>query len=384
MSGWVVRPYVDADWEGYAAVRSAVYRGGKPIAPGEKLYPDNSSSYVIEESGRIVGQAIALHMTCSIPGHNDLACAGVASVGVLPEARRGGVGIALMRGILAPLREKGFTIASLYPYREAFYRKAGYATCGWRILLKAPPNVIPHLDDTLPMREVSCDDFEVLRTCEDAFCRRYAGYNRRNATQWKRAFRGTAPKIYAVGDPIEGYFVVELVEGFWETQDVQDFVWRTGRGYRSLLAGLRALTMNQDFAEWYEPPDSPFVHTYLDRGATGTLARPIMYRVLDVPAALRHLTGMGEGEFSLRVHDRELPSNDGPWTVRFGHEGTQVQRALISDLEVSIQGLTQLVLGQPSFLTLAAAGIVQVGDERGAEAAARFFLPRTVYCLDEF
>lgn len=66
MPAFSVRPYEPSDWAGYAAVRSAVYRGGKVIEPGENLIPEDSLAFVVEADGRIVGSAVALDMTATL------------------------------------------------------------------------------------------------------------------------------------------------------------------------------------------------------------------------------------------------------------------------------------------------------------------------------
>ncbi len=87
--------------------------------------------------------------------------------------------------------------------------------------------------------------------------------------------------IYVCGDPVEAYVVVRLKGDFWVEQDVKEFLWRTDRGYRTMLAFFRSLAMNKSVVTWTEPGASPYIERYYERGANVELLGPVMYRLLD-------------------------------------------------------------------------------------------------------
>ncbi len=382
MPSFSVRPYVDADWAGYASVRSAVYRGGKVIEPGENLIPDDSLAFVVEADGRIVGSAVALDMTSTCHG-DDLRCAGIASVGVLPEARRYGAGQALMCGMTPLLREAGFDVASLYAYSEAFYRKQGYEVAAARLEIKAPTKLIPHYDGPLETREIGADEWHQLVPCYDAFASRYSGVNRRKESQWRRSFRGKPAKIYVAGDPVEAYIVLELTEGFFNGQFIPQFAWSSWEGYRAMLGLIRALAINQDFAEWYEPTDTPFGHRLMQHGVGFTWTKQLMFRTLNVPATLRKLRAQHDTTFTLSIDDPDSPENRGPWHVSAAPSGTTVERTDTADLSIGPGALAQAALGSLSANQLAAQGAL-VGPAEAIAAAQRLFVQRPTLCLDDF
>lgn len=382
MPSFSVRPYEPSDWAGYAAVRSAVYRGGKVIEPGENLIPEDSLAFVVEADGRIVGSAVALDMTATCVG-DDLRCAGIASVGVLPEARRYGAGQALMCGMTPLLREAGFDVASLYAYSEAFYRKQGYEVAAGRLEIKAPTRLIPHYDGPLETREITADEWQRLVPCYDAMASRYSGMNRRKESQWRRSFRGKPAKIYVAGDPVEAYIVVALTEGFFMGQFVQQFAWSTWEGYRAMLGLIRALAINQDHAEWYEPTDTPFGHRLMQHGVNFAWTKQLMFRVLDVAASLGKLRAQTPTEFTLWVADPDAPENAGPWRVVADPSGTTVERTGNADLAIGPGALAQVVLGSLSASQLADQGAL-AGPTHAIQAAGRLFAARPTLCLDDF
>ncbi|MCW5940967.1 MAG: GNAT family N-acetyltransferase [Fimbriimonadaceae bacterium] len=383
MNGFRVRPYEERDWEAYAAVRSATYRGGKPVEPGAKLTPDDSVGYVVEREGRVVGSGISIEMTASLAGGGDLRNAGIGSVAVLPEERRAGAGLALMRDWMPLLREAGFEFTSLYAFRESFYRKAGYETCGGRTLVTVPGHLLPHYAGELQSRDLPLAEWRALEPCYEAFRSRYSGMNKRLESQWRRSFRGDPPKVYAIGEPVEAFLVLSLQDTFWGEQFVSDFVWSTPEGYRAGLGLMRALTINQERAAWYEPPDLPFLMRHLDHGPRFELTKWIMFRCLNVPASLEKMRPDRSGHFTLRVRDAEVPANVGPWRVEFNEGGVRVEPCSGHEVEIDIRALTQAILGALSAEELAAQGHVSA-DPDALARLGRLFTRRPVYCMDDF
>ncbi len=64
--------------------------------------------------------------------------AGVAGVKVAPEARRRGIGRALMRALLDTLAERGYPLSALYPATARLYRSLGWEIAGGYYLAEIP------------------------------------------------------------------------------------------------------------------------------------------------------------------------------------------------------------------------------------------------------
>ncbi len=384
MGNLVVREIEPKDDPGFRHVRAMVYRHGNAVPPTDLILPSDCIGYVGELEGEIVAAATAIQMTATKDGAN-LRCAGIAAVGVLPERRRGGVGGALMSKLTPLLRERGFPMASLYPFRSGFYRKYGYAHCGSRFEITCPTDRLPRIEPELDAVLLPLEDRAKLVGCYEAFASRYAGMNIRTPDQWDRIIGLETPhQIYVAGDPIEAYAILRLNSDFWVNQPVREFVWTTGRGYRSLLSLFRALGMNKNAVEWREPGDSPYFQFHAEQGSDIKVDRGIMYRIVDVAAALSQMRREGSGEFCLSVIDRDDPENDGVWNVCFGANGSSVERGGDPDLEMDIGTLTQAFLGNPSLRGILAQGQAKVLRQSGSAEALRFFLPANVHCLDFF
>lgn len=277
----MVRPYELEDREGFGHVRSRVYRGGEPVRPEEPILRNDCTGFVVETNGEIVGAATVLEMTCTRSGQLHR-CAGIAAVAVLPEWRGSGAGSALMRGMIPQLRESGYVVSSLHPFRDTWYRRFGYVGIGARLEIRCPADRLPALLPDLPIREIPVSELVRLDPVCQAFARHYNGYNIRTADQWWRTIGGDTPMaIYVCGDPVEAYAVIRLKGDFWVDQEIREFQWATERGYRSMLAFFKTLAMNKSAVKWMEPGDSPYFAEFFDRGATVELLGPVMFRLLD-------------------------------------------------------------------------------------------------------
>jgi predicted acetyltransferase len=381
MSEIVVRRYEPRDSDGFRHVRSVAYRNGETVTADEKLLRDDCIGYVAEVDGEIVAATTVIDMTATKHG-TALRCAGLAAVAVVPEKRKAGVGTRMMSQILRLLKEEGFVIASLYPFRASFYRKFGYEFCGTRYLLNVPSQRLPAVAADLTPRLLPYENRSEIYDCYRQFCSRYAGMNLRlTEDQWWRVLGGDTPlKIYVVGDPIEGYIVLRLNSDFWNNQSVKELVFNTGRAYQSLISFFSSLAINKNAMEWREPGDSPFMSSYVDQGTTTTQEHNIMFRILDVPKALQCVKSSGKGQFNFAITDPGLPENDGPWELCFEPSGVSISRSEDADFTLTIGQLTQAFLGEPSLQALKDNfQVAAVPDQ-----ALRFFEPQPVYCTDFF
>jgi predicted acetyltransferase len=189
--------------------------------------------------------------------------------------------------------------------------------------------------------------------------------------------------VYAAGDPVEAYAVLAHKVDFWEEQFVLEHAWTTARGYDAILDVLCGIAINKSELRILEPSDSPFLTRYADQGMKVSMVRPLMYRVLDVPGALRALVPDSSGEFAIAVEDPDLAENRGPWRVKFSPGKVDVAEASKADFTLSIQVFTQAFLGEPSLADLVRNGLAP-GDRAALEAAQSLLPPSPVYCQEFF
>ena len=380
MSHVVVIPLEERHREAYHAAYSLTYGDGLPIPPERQAPRFGATHYVGLVDGEVAGLCWTLPMNAT-RGAGLLPCAGVASVAVLPERRRGGVGKGMMDGLVRLLRDEGVPLAALYAYREPFYARSGYAVAGKRLRIVVPTHRLPRLEPELPVRRLAPADWRSLAPCHAAYAHARSGVHVRDETMWERVLNENRPlTIYAAGDPVEGYVAVSHKTEFWSEQAISEIVWSTAQGYRTCLSLLPSLAINKTSVAWYEPSDSPFYALYLDQGVEARVERPTMFRTTDVPAALRSLRPTAEGETRLFVRDDVVEANEGPWRIRFTPEGVTVDPCEGHDVALDVRRFAQAFLGEPSLADLARLGEVE-GD---AQTLGRLLTASPTICGDFF
>lgn len=380
----VIRAYEETDRGELSRIWSIAFRGGRPRPEEEPIVEDNSV-YVAEKAGKLVGGFTIEHMTAT-RGEATLRCGGVAAVAVLPEHRHEGIGRDMMLFALNEMKAKGFAVSSLYAFREGYYRAFGWECCGKRFKIQVPTEKLPDVKTGLAVRQASSDEWGELRRVYERFARRYSGMNIRTESQWRWVVRegDPQPHVYIVGNPAEAYLIIRQLGEFWGDTQVSEVVWDSIEGYDGVLATLRNLGINRTSIWWYEPSDGPFVVGNLERGVEVSLSRPIMFRAIDVRVALEGLVAEGEGEFTLGIEDELIPSNRGPFRVRYSPAGVSVEDASSAELEMDVRQFTQALLGEPSLDRLLVHGLVRVRSEGAAKAACSLLSARPTYCLDFF
>ena len=376
-----VRPFREEDRAAFFHVRAMTYNDGRAIPPEDQVFK-TTHGYVGEVDGKIAGVFGVLDFTCT-RGQATLRDAAIAGVAVLPESRRTGVGSAMMSEGLRLFHKEGYQIASLYAFRESYYRKFGYEVCGSRVRISVPNSRYPHLQPSIPIRRLTLSEISQLQPCYETFCHRRSGMNLRTEAHWNRVV-GKDTSIYAAGDPIEAYLLVNHQWQFWEGQNVSEFIWITERGYESILGMLCGIGINKSAIEWYEPSDGPYLQRFFDQGVKVNAERLVMYRAVDVPECLRAIKNRHKGEFTLRVIDPIIPDNEGPWHVSYSIDGTRVEKSSKADIELSIGHFTQALLGQPSLNDMMRNGMICEKDREALHGMEILLPPCPTYCTDFF
>lgn len=376
-----VRPLTDLDADGYWRVRVLTYHEGKMPPPEERIVRFGQA-YVARKHGDVQGIYSLLDTSCT-RGKAVVPCGGVAMVGVLPSARRSGVGSEMMRGSLRLMREQGIPMAALYAFRETYYRRFGYESCGTKVELTVPTHRLPELRPDLDVRVIEPTSPDLIHACHETFVTQRSGLCLRNAMLWNRCL-GETKTIYVAGDPIEAYAVIQHRVAFFEEQTVDELVWTTRRGYDAMIDLFKGLGINKKCIRWSEPSDSPYRARFVDESVEMHVKRSAMYRAIDVPALLRALPATDAEPFTLHVDDEVICENRGPWRVDPRSDGWTVEPATEAALYFTPQSFVQAYLGEPSLESLARNGLVEVRDARSLRSAQRALPPLPTSHYDFF
>jgi predicted acetyltransferase len=166
----------------------------------------------VRQAGRVVG-VLGIYQIGQWFGGASLPMAGVAGVGVAPEARGTGVVTKLLTETLKELYANGVPISALYPATQRPYRKVGYEQAGTHVSFQIDTDSISNLEDRqLPIQQVEADRHEVFHPLYRQAAIANNGHLDRNLAMWQRLVESkTDEAIYAylVGSESqpEGYII---------------------------------------------------------------------------------------------------------------------------------------------------------------------------------
>jgi predicted acetyltransferase len=148
-SGLTIRPFRAGD--DLAAELDLRHRAFGPADLTRDQWLDELNACVAEsrllgvwDGGELVGAARFYPMLQWWQGR-AVPMAGVAGVKVAPEARRRGIGTAMMRALLDTLAERGYPLSALYPATTRLYRSLGWEIAGGYYLAEIPARSLASL-----------------------------------------------------------------------------------------------------------------------------------------------------------------------------------------------------------------------------------------------
>jgi predicted acetyltransferase len=306
--------------------------------------------HAVFEAETPVSVAASTAMTQNLRGQLFPA-SGVWGVSTHPSARRKGYCRQAIASLLAAERESGKVFSNLYPFRESFYERLGYAAFPLTKIAK-----FPTLDLSPLLKMETGGDIE-LQLIGPAY-KTYREYlsEMRNSQHGMAFFdfgdqasanRNNLWMAFAQFDgKIEGLMMYRI-QGEEVTKfnfAAYRFYYQTSRARYLLLKWIARHIDQTDRAELWLLADE-YPETWLAdlQVKVESAIRPAMSRVLDV----EKLGGMsvGAGSFSARILDLLCPWNVGNWRFEGCGGKLEVSKASAAECELSIQGLSALIAG---------------------------------------
>jgi predicted acetyltransferase len=338
-----------------------------------------------------------------------LPMAGVAGVKVAPEARGLGVGMALMREMLAAMTERGYALSVLYPATAYFYRSLGWELAGGHYRIEVPGRSLGSL--VPPDAEVpgQSDPDDADRRGRVALHRAGSGDAQRVIEVLGAVAAGArdcgpatwdAPSIarWLALPEVFAYLAEDGFLGYsWDGSDHEIMIHllraasaRTARALWGVIAShtsvtevIRAVVGPADPVGWLTPePD-----VRLRRHKTW------MLRLLDPSAAIagRGFPASAEASVALLLADRELPASDGLHTLSVrdgagslipGITARPTASPAAPPVRLGPRGFAALFAGAP-MATLRVAGLAAGGDP-GTDEVLDGLFSGSPYLLDYF
>ena len=332
------------------------------------------------EGNVLGGVAAAIDMELSVPGGASLPASGVTWVAVLPTHRRRGALGGMMRRLFAQARERGVPLAALWASEGAIYGRFGFGAAVRALALDVDPRLGLRIEpDPRPVRLALPGDLgqaiAAISPVHERERGRRGGMAARSDAAWRLLLEHGGPegldegvsaaRVAVLGDPAAGYATYRSRPGPDEgsaTIAVEELVADDVAGAAALWRFLGSIDLIERVSAWNLPLDDPLPLIAADPDHVRLTGAPVgnWLRLLDLPAALR--ARGGGADVSARVHDADVPENDGTWHLGSG------EPAATADLELDTRDLAALYLGGVTPTALHRTGLLR---EHTAGAAAR-------------
>jgi predicted acetyltransferase len=372
--------------------------------PIEKLTAEPDRTIAVFDENQIIGTAGAFTFDMSVPG-GRLPTAGVTYVSVAATHRRKGILTQMMASQLADIHDRGEPLATLWASEAAIYGRFGYGLANHRLRVELD-RVDARLRADLPepsavsLRSVEPEAaIGALMAVESQLVDARPGRFERDEG-WIKAlvadpesFRRGWSKLQCVlaeegGEPV-GYVLFRTKPGA-TVNDLPDGELRvTAQGAVTPAAelALMRLLLSVDLmrrVRWSSlPVDTALPHLLADpRMVRATWLDGLHARVVDVPSALAARRYAAPVDVALEVRDERCPWNAGRFQLTGDSDGADCRRTDVEpQLTLPAEALGAVYLGGTPLSSLAAAGRVQVHDEKAlARVSTAFGWPAAPWC----
>ncbi len=414
-----IRRLTEADFDDFMAIVANAYpnwelaaeEARRPVT--ERLLRSHnedptSNFYGLFREGRLLGGMRLLDFRMNMLGCT-IGAAGVGLVAVDLLHKKEKVARDMVRRFLRYCRERGATIASLYPFRPDFYKQMGFGYGPQMYRYRVRPAALPKGPSKARVRYLTADDKQALADCYHRVQKRTHGLNEK--TQWEldALFRNPETRLVGCwdGDALRAYMVFsfrQISEDSFIAQEmhVRQLVYETREALSELLTFLHSqadqvsrivfTTQDEHFHHLFSDPldGSDVIMTPLAH-QIGTVGLGIMYRVTDVPGLFRALEGRDFGgqtcRLKLAVRDSFLPENDGSTVVDFQGGRARLVDGGDSDVEVRLDAseFSSLVTCVVPFTALYRYGLADITDAALLDTVNRIFaVEAKPMCLTDF
>lgn len=306
---------------------------------------------------------------------------GISMVCSYPEARMKGYVRAILQSAFLEMKEEGYSVSMLEPFRETFYIPFGYVPAYSRYRMKAPLDGLH-----FPSDATIGDDWEFER-CQPVDAKdkyltfiqefgpiTYHGFafnSKMPDVEWKRRNKNRLFVFVKRHGKVEALARYQI-KGFMHFEEegqliIDEMYWRNFPAQNALFNFLgkhrdQIKTLNMRI-----PYGTNFQHWFIDLKEWVEIKtwNPWMVRIIDVKVALQGLPAPAAGELIMKVNDSQCGWNNGTYLLQ--SDGKQLAISVskrVPNLETTINGLSALIYGTHSIEALEYDSWIKSIDQR--------------------
>ena len=316
-----------------------------------------------------------------------LPCAYIVGVDTAPAARKKGYARTLLRECLAEQRKRKQPISLLMPFEGQFYYRYGWPFCYFhQQMVLQPQELCCAAREWGNIRQIDLHDAQPqLAAVYAQFVRHYHGAVLRSEQQWQwlledAALDYTQCFLLEEDGQVQGYCLWTPLKG---RIFIREMAWCNEQARAGLLWFLQeAVPEGQQL--WLELPEDDALAGQLAVTKKAVVRYPfLMARIVDVAQCLEAIHYPAQNaQLVLAVTDNFADWNNGVYqlTITDGN-GTvqQLTKDAAFDMQITIDGLSQLVLSARSAAQLQRQDLLQLRNEQLLQLIHQLWPPQQTY-----
>ena len=303
---------------------------------------------ILHQGDKIIAGLAIYHMGQWFGGQ-IVPMAGIAAVGVAPEARGKGAARELLTNTIQELHSLEIPISTLYPATVALYRQVGYEQGGSYCKWELPTASIQLKERHLPMYRVSLNDSGIFEQIYSQQARVNNGNLARNSAIWSRILEPQKEEdiyAYLIGSENTpgGYLIFTQKEVAIEIRDWALLNASAARRLWTFIADHRSMI---EKVIWQGSFLNPFTLLLPEQAAKIVKQMNWMLRIINVPLALskRGYPTQLTAELHLDVRDNLIAANNGKFCLKVSQGQGEVSQGGKGDFKIDIRSLASLYTG---------------------------------------
>ncbi len=313
-----------------------------------------------DEDGTMMARMLNHHYQYYLDGES-ISAGGIGIVSTLPEYRNSGAIRKIFEKLLQDAYTRGEIISTLYPFKQAFYRKAGYEVVTYMNEYSFPPAVLEkyRFDGEIKAWKPGSSVAEFLALYQE-FAPAYNLSMVRDEKKMAEKMKVEKPYMdrkfsYILkreGKAIAYVIFTDIRHDPAAIMQVEECVWTSGDGFRGILGFLARFEADYGEIKLVLPAGIDLLRVIESPRAFEIHKRTLhnfMVRVINAKRLLEVLQKPAGCEFTVKVTDEILSENERIFRVRSRDVEEITDPSVTADMELSVRALGQMAVGAINF-----------------------------------